>query len=63
MATAGELREALQRLRNASPAEKNAAKSAALTLGAQTALEISDRTARGQFVASFEADINAAADA
>lgn len=63
MATAGELREALQNLRNASGPEKNRAKSVALTLGAQTALEIADRGARAQFVESYEADIDDAMDA
>jgi hypothetical protein len=63
MATAGELRNALQSLRNASGAEKNRAKSVALTLGAQTALEISDRGARAQFVESYESDIDDAMSA
>ncbi|NUT46741.1 MAG: hypothetical protein HOV94_05385 [Saccharothrix sp.] len=61
MASAGELRTALNNIRNAStPAAKTAAKSVAQTLGAQTALEIGDRTARGQFVTSYEDDINTA---
>lgn len=58
MASASELRAALQNLRNAPDANKKQARSVALTLGAQTALEIADRGARGQFVESYEADIN-----
>jgi hypothetical protein len=42
------------------PAEKNAAKSRANTLGAQVALTIQDKQQRQQFAAGLEADIDSA---
>lgn len=57
MASAAEIREALLALRNASSDDKAAAKARVTTLGQQTAMEITDKTARGQFVASLGDDI------
>jgi hypothetical protein len=62
MADVADIRAALAALRTAtSPADKAAARSRALSLGAQAALTITDKAERDVFVRSLDSDIEDAA--